>query len=125
MRRLLIVLSAVLVVGVGLTSLLEPGALAQEGEMAEVTLTGCLSAGEMEGYFVLTDEDTSEETQVEAAEELGLCNHLGHKVKLTGSWEEEEEGEEEEEEGEEERHFHATKAEHISASCEVSGQTNR
>ena len=110
--------SAVLVVGflVGLTSLQEHGALAQEGD--EVTLTGCLSAGEMEDYFVLTDEETSEETQVEAAEEVGLGNHLGHKVNLTGSWEEEEEGEED-------RDFQATKVEHISPSCEVSGQTNR
>lgn len=120
MRKLLIVSSAVLVVGfgVGLTGLQEPGALAQEGEMAEVTLTGCLSAGEMEGYFVLTDEETGEETQVEEAEEVGLGNHLSHKVKLTGCWEEEEEGEEQ-------RHFHAAKVEHISASCEVPGQTIR
>ena len=114
MRKLLIVSSAVLVVGfgLGLTSPQETGVLAQEAEMAEVTLTGCLSAGEMEGYFVLTDAETEEATQVEAAEGVSICDHVGHTVKLTGSWAEEEEGEEG-------RHFHATKVEHVAASCEV------
>ncbi|MFQ5742454.1 MAG: hypothetical protein ACE5HV_02565 [Acidobacteriota bacterium] len=118
MRKLLILSSAVLVVGFGLTSLQVPGALAQEGEKAEVTLTGCLSAGETEGYFVLTDEETDEETQVEAAKEVGIGNHLGHKVKLTGSWEKKEEGEEQ-------RHFQVTKIEHISTSCKRPGQSIR
>ncbi len=115
MLKLLIACCCCLVVGFGLFLVASPqesAALAQEGEMAEATLAGCLSAGEMEGYFVLTDAETEEATQVEAAEEVSICDHVGHTVKLTGSWAEEEEGEEG-------RHFHATKVEHVATSCEV------
>ncbi len=85
------------------------GLFAQEGSHSghqeEVSIVGCLDEGGDEGYFVLTDED-GEEIDVTGSAELG--KHLGHKVRLTGTWVEEDEYE----------IFKVAKIEHISADCD-------
>ncbi len=88
------------------------GLLAQEGSHEEghkhgqqAQLVGCLEEGDEAGYYLLTDEDGEEYDVTGIAD---LKKHLGHKVRLTGSWEEEGES----------RIFKATKIEHLSADCD-------
>lgn len=105
-------------VALPLLASLAPAASAASPDDDETTLTGCLAAGDEPGEYVLTDEETDEEIDVEGPDSLAA--HVGHRVKLTGSWvEDDDEGDEEEEGYEEEdgSYFHATAVEHISDHC--------
>lgn len=68
---------------------------------AEGTVTGCLNAGEAEGWFVLTTDD-GKKVSVAGGEDIAA--HAGnHKVALTGKWVEDAEGA---------KHFEAASVEH-------------
>jgi hypothetical protein len=82
------------------------------------TLTGCLSGPTDAGVYTLKTASKS----VEVGGSADLKSHVGHKVKLTGSWAksgadigEKEKTTEKTEKGE--RHFKVTGIEHIADSC--------
>jgi len=86
---------------------------------AASTLTGCLSGPNDEGVYTLK---TATAKSVEVGGSADLKSHVGHKVKLTGSWAksgteigEKEKTTEKAEKGE--RHFKVTGIEHISDTC--------
>ena len=57
---------------------------------AEGTVTGCLNAGDAEGWFVLTTDDGKE---VSVAGGKDIAAHAeNHKVELTGKWVENDKG---------------------------------
>ena len=66
------------------------------------TLTGCLTKGDADDQYVLTD-DSGMKTTVTASADVGLEKHTNHTVKLTGTLAD--------------QSMTATKLEHISASC--------
>lgn len=70
-------------------------------------ISGCLSKGDAEGTYVLTDKDSGDETAVNGP--ASFANHAGHEVKLTGEMKEEDG----------KKVFYATEMQHIAASCEV------
>ena len=59
-------------------------ALRAAGQAQEVSLTGCLKAGEKDGDFVLVI-DEKEKHQVQAGEGVELTPHLNHRVQVTGT----------------------------------------
>lgn len=86
------------------------------------TLTGCLSGPNDEGAYVL--EHGSRKVEVGGNDELS--KHVGHTVKLHGTWstgsasgekESSEKGEAKEEKGE--RHFKVTSIDHVSDTCQA------
>lgn len=77
-----------------------PAAAAGTSGSAE-SLTGCLSKGESEGTYILTDETSSAKTTVTGTADL--AKHAGHKVRLSGS-----------RSGDQ---FTATAVQHIAPSC--------
>jgi hypothetical protein len=88
------------------------------------TLTGCLSGPNDEGAYVL--EHGSRKVEVGGNDELS--KHVGHTVKLHGTWstesaigekESSEKGEAKEEKGEH-RHFKVASIDHVSDTCEKS-----
>ncbi len=70
----------------------------------EETLEGCLLAAKEEGEFVLT---TAEGKEIEVEGNEALAKHVGHKVKLTGYFEDDDG----------EMVFEVKKIEHLSAGC--------
>ena len=76
----------------------------------ESTITGCLSGPIGEGYYEVRNASHRSGMQVNAMD--GLKAHVGHKVKLTGTWEEEIP------EVQEER-FNVSKVEMIAETCTV------
>jgi hypothetical protein len=88
----------------------------------EHSMTGCLSEGTSPGTYVLTHG--KRKTTVTGSDELK--NHVGHEVKLTGTWEAGamSEGSEsaatekaEKKSGKEEKEFKATDIKHIADTC--------
>jgi nicotinamidase-related amidase len=73
---LLVVLLASVVIGVS--------SLHAARQAQEVSLTGCLKAGEKDGDFVLVI-DEKEKHQVQAGEGVELAPHLNHRVQITGT----------------------------------------
>jgi hypothetical protein len=93
------------------------------------TLTGCLSGPNDEGAYLLTN---AKGKKIEVGGSDDLKAHVGHEVKLTGTWAksgaeigENEKNEKDEaaekgekhEKGEMERHFKVTKIDHVSDTC--------
>jgi hypothetical protein len=94
------------------------------------TLTGCLSGPNEEGAYVLTN---AKGRKVEVGGSDDLKAHVGHEVKLTGTWEKsgaaigENEKNEKHESGEKgekgekgegaHRHFKVSKIDHVSDTC--------
>jgi hypothetical protein len=84
------------------------------------TLSGCLSGPNDEGAYVLT---TSRGKKIEVGGTDDLKAHVGHEVKLTGTWaksgkdigEDEKKESAEKEKGE--RHFKVASVQHISPTC--------
>jgi uncharacterized protein YdeI (BOF family) len=76
----------------------------------ESTITGCLSGPIGEGYYELKNASNRIGMQVNAME--GLKAHVGHKVKLTGTWEEEIPEVQE-------RRFKVSKVDMIAATCTI------
>jgi ribosome maturation factor RimP len=89
---------------------LAPAANAGEGRKhdGEKTIQGCLAAGEGENWYVLTkkkDDGTTKEIKVQGNDSFAA--HVGHEVKLTGSYVEGDGG----------KHFAATAMQHVAATC--------
>jgi hypothetical protein len=98
------------------------------GSAGATTLTGCLKGANPEGVYVLTN--SNQKGEIEVGGSPALAKHVGHTVKLTGTWvksgveigekaeiakqENEEVGKEEKEN---ERHFKVSSVQHISAGC--------
>jgi hypothetical protein len=72
------VILAVVVVGVSSANAVR--------QAQEVSLTGCLKAGEKEGDFVLVINE-KETHHVQPADGVELAPHLNHKVEITGALE--------------------------------------
>ncbi|HKW75960.1 MAG TPA: hypothetical protein VJN64_10595 [Terriglobales bacterium] len=94
------------------------------------TLTGCLSGPNDEGAYLLKRKGSSKEIEVGGSDELS--KHVGHEVRLHGSWAKsgeevgEKEGSEKNEasegkKGEMERHFKVASIDHISDTCSAAG----
>ncbi len=102
------------------------------------TITGCLSGPNDEGAYLLKRKGSSKEIEVGGSDELS--KHVGHEVRLHGSWaksgadigekegaEKNEASQEEKNEasegkkGEMERHFKVTSIDHISDTCPAAG----
>jgi hypothetical protein len=98
------------------------------GNARGATLTGCLQGINSEGVYKLTN--SKEKGDIEVGGSPTLAKHVGHTVKLTGTWvksgaeigekaetEKQEKEEAGEEQNENERHFKVRSVEHIAAGC--------
>jgi hypothetical protein len=86
----------------------------------ETTLTGCLGGPNDEGAYALTNDRYKKGVEVGGTEGVDLKAHVGHTVKLTGTWVTSGAaiGETKEKTGEKgEQHFKVTKMAHIAATC--------
>ncbi len=100
---------------------------ASGGEMGakEHTVTGCLSGPNDEGAYLLTNGRYKKGLEVGGTDELK--SHVGHEVKLTGTWASasdigEKEGTSEakgEKSEAKEKHFKVSKIDHISDTCKT------
>jgi hypothetical protein len=70
------------------------------------TIQGCLGDGPADGWYVLTVKKGEEKEQVKVRGNASFEGHIGHEVKLTGSWVEEGG-----------KHFNATAMQHVAGSC--------
>lgn len=99
----------------------------------QTTVTGCLSGPNSEGAFILKP---AKGRAFEVGGDEQLKEHVGHTVRLTGTWvksgseigenesaEKNEKSEGSEHHGVAERHFKVTDIHHISASCSQAGAT--
>jgi hypothetical protein len=104
---------------------------------AGASLTGCLNGPNAENAYMLTNARFKKGVEVGMPASDELSKHVGHKVKLTGSWAKSGEGigenenmekseragkGEKKEKGEAaEKHFKVTKIDHIADSCTMGG----
>lgn len=104
------------------------------GSAKETTLTGCLNGPNAENAYVLTTAKNKKGYEVGMPGSDELSKHVGHKVKLTGTWAKsgEQIGENEKMEskaGEKaehgERHFQVTKIDHLADSCTMGGNASK
>ncbi len=92
-----------------------------KGTAKESTLTGCLSGPNADNNYVLTNGRHRKGVEVTGSDELK--NHVGHKVKLTGTWQKGAEASAGTEAGggkasaKTMRTFNVTKIDHIADSC--------
>lgn len=108
----------------------ESGQTSAQGETAaeqtskEASLTGCLSGPNDQGVYTLTNDKHKNGVEVSSAEDIDLKSHVGHEVKLTGTWAKSGAAIAEKEKGNEkgERQFKATKVTHIADTCTTSGK---
>lgn len=100
----------------------------------ETTLTGCLNGPNAENAYVLTTAKSKKGVEVGMPGSDELSKHVGHKVKLTGTWAKsgEQIGENEKTENEAkeknehaEKHFQVTKIDHLADSCTMGGSANK
>ncbi len=97
----------VFVVGAAISGFAPSGDSSSASKNEPVVLEGCLEEGdEEEGYYVLVID---EEEEIPVMGTAALSKHVGHRVRLTGTWIEDEEGE---------TSFNVSKIEHISNDCE-------
>jgi hypothetical protein len=91
----------------------------------QATLTGCLGGPNDQGVYTLTNDKHKKGMEVASAEGVDLKPHVGHEVKLTGTWTKSGAAIAEKEKGNEktERQFKATKVAHIADTCATSGET--
>lgn len=104
-----------------------------ETSTKEHTVTGCLSGPNDEGAYLLTNGRYKKGLEVGGTDELK--SHVGHEVKLTGTWASasdigEKEGTSEakgEKSEAKEKHFKVSKIEHLSDSCKTAkaGKTKK
>ncbi|HVS03719.1 MAG TPA: hypothetical protein VMT16_13195 [Thermoanaerobaculia bacterium] len=71
------------------------------------TMQGCLGAGEADDGYTLTKKKGDETKVIQVKGDDSFAAHVGHEVKLTGTWEKNEDG----------KTFHATAMEHVAATC--------
>jgi hypothetical protein len=100
----------------------------------EATLTGCLNGPNAENAYVLTTAKNKKGVEVGMPGSDELSKHVGHKVKLTGTWAKsgEQIGENEkmeksagEKEEHGEKHFQVTKIDHLADSCTLGGSADK
>jgi hypothetical protein len=98
----------------------------------EATLTGCLNGPNAANAYVLTTAKNKKGVEVGMPGSDELSKHVGHKVKLTGTWAKsgEQIGENEKmEKGEKnehaEKHFQVTKIDHLADSCTMGGSADK
>lgn len=71
---------------VGLLVLAGAGLAAADNTSGEtVRLRGCLDEG-ANGMFTLIEQESGERIVIEGSEDLGLKDHIGHSVQVTGQW---------------------------------------
>ena len=97
----------------------------EQGAGKSVTVTGCLAKGDSANEFNLT-ADNGQKYELRS-DSVPLSEHVGHKVKVTGTTAKESAAEEKEEKGEkgerneagerEAAHLQVSKVEHLSTSC--------
>jgi hypothetical protein len=99
----------------------ESGAMAGEKSAKESQLTGCLAKDASGSGYMLTNGHYKKGVEVKSAEDLSA--HVGHEVRLMGTWEKETAGEAggAGAKGKTMREFNATKVEHISDTCKMAG----
>lgn len=99
----------------------EGGAMASEKSAKESQLTGCLAKDASGSGFMLTNGRYKKGVAVKSSEDLSA--HVGHEVKLMGTWEKPTAGEAggAGAKGETMRTFDATKLDHISDTCKAAG----
>ena len=98
------------------------GQTAAEQTSREATLTGCLGGPNGQGVYTLTNDKHKKGVEVSSAEGIDLKPHVGHEVKLTGTWAKSGAAIAEKEKGNEkgERHFKATNVAHVADTCTTS-----
>ncbi len=108
------------------------GTAATEGETAGATkgakehqLTGCLAKDPSGSGFMLTNGHYKKGVEVKSSEDLSA--HVGHEVKLTGTWEKPTAGAEggAGAKGTEMRTFNASALKHISDTCTAAGKAGK
>jgi hypothetical protein len=89
------------------------------GETKESQLTGCLAKNAEGNGYVLTNGHYKKGVDVKSSEDISA--HVGHEVRLMGTWEKPTAGEKggAGEKGEEMRTFNATSLKHISDTCKA------
>ncbi len=99
----------------------EGGAMASSKSAKESQLTGCLAKDASGSGFMLTNGRYKKGVEVKSSEDLSA--HVGHEVKLMGTWEKPTAGEQggAGAKGETMRTFNASKVDHISDTCKASG----
>ena len=107
MKRIGWLICALSVVFVAFAPTAQAGGEGKEKKEGPQTIQGCLSDGEGEGWYVLTKKKGDETKEIQVKGNDSFEAHVGHEVKLTGTWEE----------AEGEKHFNATAMEHVAASC--------
>jgi hypothetical protein len=107
---------------------------AKSGMGKESTITGCLSGPNDEGAYVLT---TKAGHKIETGGLDDLKSHVGHEVKVTGTWasgkdigenesaEKGEKGEKGEKSEKGEKHLKATAITHVSDTCTAASATGK
>jgi hypothetical protein len=94
----------------------------QKAAGKSVTVTGCLAKGDSPNEFYLTG-DNGQKYEVRS-DSVPLSEHVGHKVKVTGTTVKEAAGDDDDEKGErneraehEAANLRASKLEHLSTTC--------
>ena len=96
------------------------------GAAKEHTVTGCLSGPNDEGVYILKNGRYKKGLEVGGNDELK--NHVGHEVKLTGTWASEADmGAKESASEAKEKHMKVSKIDHIADTCKMvkSGKTKK
>jgi hypothetical protein len=76
---------------VGLVVLAGIGLAAADNETGETTsLVGCLDE-DVSGSFTLVEQESGDRIALESSEDLRLEDHVGHTIKVTGKWIDDEE----------------------------------
>lgn len=104
---------------------------AEGAGMKEHTVTGCLSGPNADGVYVLTNGRYTKGLEVGGNDELKT--HVGHEVKLTGTWASasdigEKEGESQAKGAKsesKEKHLKVSKIDHISETCPSKGSKSK
>jgi hypothetical protein len=97
----------------------QSGAVGTKGAPKEHSLTGCLAKSPEGNGYMLTNGHYKKGVMVNSSEDLSA--HIGHEVKLTGTWEQPTAGEAggAGAKGKEMRTFDATAVSHISDTCNM------
>ena len=102
-RSLIASLALVLLFAAGAALTGATGAAAADA----TTLQGCLADGPADGWYVLQVKSGEKTEEVRVEGNASFEAHLGHEVKLTGTWVE----------TDGRKHFRATAMQHIAATC--------
>jgi hypothetical protein len=91
-------------------------AKSEKAEAKEATLTGCIGGPNPDNLYTLTNGRHKKGVELSGSDDLS--KHVGHKVKLTGSWESAAAAGEKETKAEKhEKHFKVDKIDMVSDTC--------